>query len=397
MQKNLLSTDNRCSGLEILHLQADFYPLLSRSLNILLSILFAFSGLAQDSIDPDTAIQKGIPEIGITGHLGFVIPHHAEVKNLITGHSKGIGFSADWATRGHRTWHNEYPHSRLGIDLFYHDLGNPEQLGFQLCLTPCINLQVNKPRERYEQRIKAGVGIGYTSKIWDLEDNVQSTFISSPLSTVLMVESQSKWKISDKWQVILGMRLTHLSNAAFRMPNLGTNNIGLFAGIIKSGKTGSFKRSAPTWTPTKKLSFNTMGAFGLKEILPPLGKKYLTWTFTGLADYRLNYRGSLVLGIDLFGNESLPVLLEESQGYSEKGDMIRFGITGGYFINVDQWRFAFMAGGYLRNPYQQSGWMYSRIRLSYNFTSQWFAAIALKTHKTVADHIELGIGYQWRQ
>ena len=369
------------------------YILLTQSLILLLLLVTASEASGQRDCAPD------LSQVNLTTHKGFVIPHHPEVKNLITEHSTafGICFSRPARHQGNQ-WSRHYPESQLGIDLLIADLGNTSVLGHQLSMSPYVDLQLFQTT-RLEHRLKMGAGLGYSTKQWDLIENVQNTFISSPLSAALSMQTYLNYWISDRFAVSAGMRMTHFSNAAYRMPNLGTNMPSAFLGIIYTGHhrwPSGFEQQYEDTSFTRSLSLRSQGAYCQKEILPPLGKKYHIATFSTWADYRVTYKSSLQLQADVMYNESLPVLIEDSGIESQSGDAVRLGIAAGYALHFDVWQLAVQLGAYLKNSYAKSGWMYNRVRVSYDFAERWLASIALKTHKTVADHAEIGIGYRWK-
>lgn len=338
-------------------------------------------------------------------HGGFVIPHHPEIRSLVTGHARGLGFSYERRCSGQRDWHKAYIEPALMVEGLAMDLGNPEQLGQQYSIVTGIILSLSH-QSMVDHRLKMGIGPGYSTKIWDLNTNHESTVVGSRFSSALVLEYSAVVPVLRRgWHLNLGARMTHFSNGAFKMPNLGTNVPSIFIGIWH-GETLKFRPTG--WDPQSRYggvtprdsssrhSFSIFGGTGLREILPPGGPKYQIFTFTGGYDYRVSYKSAFGIFADVVYNQALTPLIEEvGETVESRADNLRLGLAAGYTLHFDDWHLKFMTGAYLKNEYKKSGWMYNRVTLRKHFASGWFASIGLKTHKTVADHGEWGFGYNF--
>lgn len=328
-------------------------------------------------------------------HGGYVIPHHPEMKSLITGHAKGFELCAEFTTDGSKEWHSAYKNPSLGLDFFMTSLGNPEQLGeqYSLLLGPILPLN---PGKKISARLQIGMGPGIATKTWDLETNYQATPIGSTLNGALLAQLELLIPISNRARLSVGARMSHLSNAAFKLPNLGTNLTSVFLGLhlgkIKTVTPPSLdEKPEPSFKPKM---FSAGLSTGFREILPPGGRKYQTWTLSVGRDWRRTYKSAFGVYADVFYNPALTPLLEQA-GEKDLTHManVRLGISGAYTIHFQNWHLLFVVGGYLKNDFKRDGWIYNKVSLRYHFPKSWYASFGMKTHLSVADHWEWGIGY----
>ena len=135
---------------------------------------------------------------------------------------------------------------------------------------------------------------------------------------------------------------------------------------------------------------------GWKEISPPNGKKYPSFTLSGLQEYQATYKSSFGLGMDVMYNSSLKKLMErfdtDNSGVSSS-DVFQLGAAFTYGLHFDRVVLRIQQGVYLRSKWKSDGSLYHRVMLRYAFNSHWQMHLGLKTHFATADHGELGLVY----
>jgi Lipid A 3-O-deacylase (PagL) len=334
-------------------------------------------------------------------HYGFIVPHTAGMLHLIQGHS--FGGSVQYLRQsGTKTWENAWHNPQRGFDFTFINTGNARQFGNQFAFSYVMHLPVyrqervilhpDKPGIR--SWIGIGLGAGYATKTWDLRDNTQAAVIGSHLNVALTLQYQIEALSFARGAIRTGIRITHFSNGSYKTPNLGTNNASfVIAYLMNEGRTDPDHRLtlSKRWRPYK----TTVGLMsGLKEIQPPLGKKYSASTLSFFHDRRISYKSSFGAGIDLFYNSSLVPLMERYQGEKPNfGRTVQIGIVGGYTMHFNDFELKMQQGFYVKDNWKNDGSFYNRFGLRYFWNSHFYNQLTLKTHFAKADFGELGLGY----
>lgn len=362
---------------------------------VLISIVFLFVSLCVFATDT-TGTGKWYIRVGM--HGGFIPAHREQMSHLLQGHSAGAFVQLLKPTDGSREWHTLYNYPETGFDLFYLSTGNPRQLGNQMGICYTANLPLNRRlREtpRFRHWIGLGIGAGYATRIWDLETNHQSDVLGSHLNAALVLAWYTRLAKRNHFDLQTGLRITHFSNGAYQLPNLGTNNVALFlaAGF---GSTDVAKHTTDPISAKgeKKITFSISASAGLQEIPPFTYKKYPVGTFSTWMNFRTVNKHSWTAGFDVFKKEALLVLLERRNG--EPAHAIQSwqsGFAAGYNMHFNRLSFAIQQGLYLTNSWKDSGLLYHRFGLQYEITNHLQARLMLKTHFARADHSEWGIAY----
>jgi len=333
---------------------------------------------------------------------GSLMAHRESIRPLITDHL--LGTELQWSKRlnGNKNWHQLYRLPSLGISFSYADLGNKNAIGKQFALTPFIELPIGKDKRALEQHLQFGLGIGYTDKVWDLQENLKSLVLSSHFNASIFLQYALKGDFSflgDEersrnsslfWSA--GLRLHHFSNAAWKMPNLGTNNLLAFAGIgMKMGEAPEQKVADKSFSKVKQ--FVLSYGIGFRENNPPLGVKHAMHTLRLEALQRVSPKSSIGLSPEILYNRSLEALLRRDGAAHEFQDLLQAGIAAHYALHFSRMNFNGMVGAYILNQSTYRGSLYYRVGLRYAFSPKLSSHLMLKTHAFKADHAELGIAY----
>ena len=156
--------------------------------------------------------------------MGYALPHRSEMLALVTGHSHEMNCRiGNWNTTGWR--HNWQQHGPVwqGVQAGWLN-GGSEELGDMASAMWLVELPV---RRRWY--IELGTGLGGATSPYDPIERPLSIAIGTRLnagihlgSTVQVVQREQSW-------VAVGAGLTHFSNGALALPNLGINNVHLRA------------------------------------------------------------------------------------------------------------------------------------------------------------------------
>lgn len=383
------------------------------SLSILLIVAIAAFATAQG----DSLLFKNSdePSIYFAPHYGFIVPHTSLVVPLVQGHSVGVDLLLEKRTNGNRQWHQCYGFPSHSLNIFYNYTGNPDALGSQYVMAYSLRLPLDKFETdetrtqtidgkkttviRNKHDLMLGIGAGYATRVWNLQDNHQAAILGSHFNVALVLQYQHRIGGADrKRQLSGGLRITHLSNGSFKTPNLGTNNVSVYIGcsLHKTGVHYAYKQPEEQLNNIeyKKNTSTLSVTTGLKEIQPPLGRKYQTLTFSFLQDRRVTFKSSVGIGSDLFYNSALKPLIERYRDYTPTlARTLQLGLLFSYSLHFNAFELKMQQGIYVLDHWKNDGMFYNRFGLRYRFREHCFAQLTLKTHFAKADFAELGIGY----
>jgi Lipid A 3-O-deacylase (PagL) len=341
--------------------------------------------------------------VAISPHGGFVVPHHKSVTHLIQGHSAGFHLYAKRLTNGTKYWHEAYNMPEHGVDFTFTNTGNPTQLGQQYSTSYLLNLPLNGKRyvedwlrifnRGFRHWIGLGIGMGYTTRRWDLETNHQAAMLGSRLNIALSLQYSVRIASFKNGELRSGIRMSHLSNGAFQLPNLGTNNAGLLVSYVVGNNRAAYMKVIPT--PDFHRSIFSVGIVsGLKEIPPPTGRKYAAVVLSALAERRISYKSAFGVGLDAFYDSSLrPLVLQRTGDSVTPSQVMQLGAVCSYSLFFDRFALKIQQGFYVIDAQRLNGSLYHRVGLRYAIGNHLYAQLTLKTHFAKADYGELGIGY----
>lgn len=333
--------------------------------------------------------------VALSGHFGSMVAHRPEIRNLLTGHAWGLEGNLYWNACGNAQWHHYYNLPQRGIDVHFTDLGNPEQLGQQYSISPYIRLQLNSTSRKLNQFLKLGMGVGYTTKTWDLETNVKGLVIGSSFNAAIHIQYVLEGEINEKMRWNTGLRIMHFSNGSFQLPNLGTNNLTLFAGLQMGKPTPKLKMEDYNWEEGNEMILGKYQAVsyevGFRENFPPGGPKHAVHTVRYQFRKKFSNKSSWMAIADASYNRSLKPLLVRDQVFEGNEDLFQFGLAGGYGLHFGRTSFDMMMGVYLVNEYSDRGPLYHRFGLTHQLKRNWYGTMMLKTHFAKADHLAIGI------
>lgn len=329
-------------------------------------------------------------------HYGYVWAHRPRVAHLTTGHTQGVEVSLQTQTDGSKWWHRVHGYPQTGISVMYYDLANPVVVGNATAMIGYINFPLVR-RENFQFSFQAGAGLGYLSKKFDPVTDHKNMGIGSHLNSTIRVSFLSQYKISKNIFLHLNYGITHFSNAAYRLPNLGINNISLSGGMSYQFSEPE-KFLVPEIPPVDKrwIAELIYGA-SVKENFPPDGKQYFAHTFYFQLVKPLDHKSRLAIGVDGFYDLSLFRFVNDEAYASDKHlKTIRSGIHGGYEMQINHFTLLVHMGYYLIDETKIDGQFYHRYGLKYELNKHLFVNLSLKTHWGRADYAELGIGWRSR-
>ena len=335
---------------------------------------------------------------------GFVVPHNSLMEPLITAHS--LGGSVRVVKRvSNRLYSRPYGNPYQGVDFTFINTGNNTQLGKQFSLNFWNQFPINRrifgAPILDKKFLHLGIGLGYTTKIWDLQTNYQAPVLGSHVNAVLSIGFEQQVYASKSLQYKMGVRVTHFSNGAFQLPNLGTNTLAVTLGVqtkpvapIKH-KDGEYE--ILLLRLLSRYNYSLSYTQGWKEVMQPYGKKYPIYLLSAGWDFRTSrVKHCFGLTADLMFNSSLIPLMENRDGVQPNNSSVfQLGVGPTFCQNFGNTQLRIVQGIYLRDKWAETTPVYQRVIIRHAPKDKhWFIQFGLKTHFAKADYGELGFGYR---
>lgn len=322
--------------------------------------------------------------------VGILLAHHEIMAHLANSLSYAGELSFYIHSKGRENWQKAYRYPTYGVTLFGASLGNDSILGKSLGLFPFIEFPFIR-RNNFIFSARLGAGLGYISKRYDKDFNPKNVAMSSAVNALISIGLKATYQFKSN-ELSFGFDMTHLSNAAFKMPNLGINlpYFSLAYGYTLQQQPKDSVGSVPI-VPKKKWLIGATLIASAKENSPSGGEKYPVYALSLHTRRFFNYKTGLELAVDVISKQSIRGVQEDIP--KSQLDLIQVGLFAGFLLPLDQFHFVVGMGTYVRDKFNQDGRLYHRIGMRYYFKNGINTQLVLHSHWGRADFAELGIGY----
>jgi hypothetical protein len=324
------------------------------------------------------------------------LAHREKIENIVLGHTFGFEISLLHQTDGSKAWQVVHNYPQTGFSFVHLNLANEELLGDANALVAFINLPFIR-NKNFLFSLHIASGLGYLSKRWQRTEEYKNLAISSHVNAAVQFMAETRYRISKNLFMNLNYGITHFSNGAYHVPNLGINNISLNGGIAYQFSEPE-KYLTPEFPPLdKRWQLDILYGFGVKETLPPAGKQFFAHTLCVSFLKPFTYASIACIGMDFFYDLSLQrVITDAADANDLRKKMFRSGIHVGYEMLVNKFTLLLHMGVYIIDEVKTDGNFYHRVGLKYAFTQHFFGNLSLKTHYFRADFVELGAGWKFK-
>lgn len=350
-----------------------------------------------DSYAQQSVQKSGNSFIGASFYSGKVLVASPKAKHLNKGYSQTYELSYITRTSGNQAWQQKsnYPYFTLAIS--YAVFGYPDILGEAIGILPSLTFDVIK-RKKISLQWGYGFSVAYLTKKFNIVENPTNTVISTNVNNIQQMNLNIRYTINNRLNFALGGSLTHYSNGAYKLPNLGINVPTVKAGIFyKINATDKLLKSDTLNIPVKKEIINIQLASGVKEYRTPGGPKYLIHGLSVSVSLKKTYVSNFHLGTDLFFDGSTYNYLVNTSDF--ESEELKKSFKGGFFMGyefmMNKMSITLNVGHYFYNPYLRSSWIYQRWNYKYYLNNYIFISMHLKSHLFVADVITSGIGVRF--
>ncbi len=348
---------------------------------LVIALFVAFTSLSQSKIEWGIDYRQKV---------GFLAAHRGVMGHLPQNQSYASELSVFFQTKGRKQWHKACRYPIVGATLFGGSVGNNEILGTFWGAYSFIEFPFVKTKH-YELVGKLGSGLGYGTKVYDPLLNPKNVAMSTHFNTIICFGLKNSF-VFNRNKISLGVDLTHFSNGAIKVPNLGVNLPYLSLGYSRTIRKTQFD-SLPHQNviPFKKWLFGVTAIGSVKEIFPTGQKKYpvfaLSAHFRWFDRPKVGFEGAF----DIISKQI--IMKYKSEITKSQWDILQVGLYAGYLLPLDQFHFTIGMGVYIKDKYQPEDYFYHRVGMRYYFKNGLNTQVVLKSHWARADYVEWGLGY----
>lgn len=334
---------------------------------------------------------------------GKMIKHTKKFRTDMPPHSSAYEVNFLLHSYGRKSWQQRRNYPVVGFGFTYTNYGLDSVYGKCFAIYPNVTLPLVRAK-RLEWTIRFGFGLGYATKhferypVWD----TLNTAIGSAINNYTLVMTDLRYRINKHWDVQVGGNFSHMSNAAFRTPNLGINMYGAHVGLRYSPVTSQPQLIKKNWLPLKNrwLIQARIGIAGTELAAPdgPLYPMYITSLYISKRYLSVN---KAFAGLDYYYDPHLYAFYRNNEIYAgEEKKHARFPsiYIGNEFLFGHVGVFL-QAGYYLLNGkekdtpyYEKIGGNLYIIQREKGILKELYGSALLKAHLTQAELVELGLG-----
>jgi len=325
---------------------------------------------------------------------GFLIAHRSIMGHVVKEHAFATEVSYYFKGNGEKYWHDPYNNPRYGISGFAGTVGNRDLFGVYYGAYAFMSMPLIKTK-RFSFSGRLGAGISYAPKVYHNVTNNLSIATSTYVNALVSLAVESRYEFG-RHSVNAILDMTHFSNGAMKVPNLGLNvpfvSVGYGYKIREAKKHDSL---AVNSVDVKKWEFGAVGLISAKEVYPVGGRKYPIYGFNILGRRYFKPQVGMELSLDLMHKGSLRTYQPDVP--MTEGELLQVGAFAGYLLPFNRFHLVVGMGYYLRDKFKFQEPVYHRVGMRYVFDNGLNLNLVLKSHWARADYIEYGIGYTFKR
>lgn len=326
---------------------------------------------------------------------GFLLAHRPDIKHL-AAHNYGLEVAYEKEVEN-TLWGSYYVKPSIGYTLQYYSFGK-EETGYSLGLfahTKFNLLRIGNTDIKW----RMGVGLAHLSEKFELEDNRRNQAIGSHLNGSMQFGLIAHKDLFHKRDFIeYGISISHFSNAAFKIPNLGYN---LPSVTFRYG-WGYKKLDTPSTVSQRRdpvMRWRASLIYGRKQADFAAPRDFNNYGIqlrgirkvNGIKAWRFGLDYTLDKTYRYFDDPSFPL------DSISMGDKSELGINAGYQWNFGNVDVVGELGVYAYRPGSIKTPLYQRMGIVYKVTRNVSVQGMLRFHTGVADFLEMGVNYTlWR-
>ncbi len=367
-----------------------------RFLSLLLLLLIQLPVRAQQPAWSGVGIESNVM-------IGKMFRHNKKFTGPIPSHSYSFELNIVKKTYGQKDWQQRRRYPQVGVGFYYNNYNMPDVYGQAFGIFPNIQLPLIRSGN-FEWTVRAGMGFCYFTKPYERlpEPNTVNTAIGSHLNNISPFSTDIRWSINEHWDVQAGFNFSHVSSAAYRMPNLGVNMYGAHIGIRYFPVTSKPQKIQRTLVPLKnRWLFQARASVAFIEDSPADGPLNMVYMGAIFASKRYWSKNKVYAGVDYYYNSAKYAKLKSIEHFegSEMSHATQVAVFAGNEFLLGRLGVVMQVGYYLHRMDEQNEKVYQKIGGNFylvqrekGFIKEVFFSGLLKTHMASAELAEFGLG-----
>lgn len=360
-------------------------------------------GLLLLSTLPNSLRAQGNIALEANFMAGKVLKHSVKFRPPVPDLSKAFELAIVKQTTGKQDWEQRRHYPVWGVGATYTNYGIDSIYGSAIGLYPFLQTYIIRG-EHLKWTLRGGMGIGYVTRhyerapTWDTLNNA----IGSAVNNFTLIETDLRYRITTNWTLQAGINFSHLSNGAMKQPNLGINMYGAHIGLrywLDSDRPRLIDRERPK-LPNRFLVQARLG-IAFNESGTTDGPIYPTYLASAFVSRRYKSRNKIYIGLDYSYHTRIYAFQRNNE--INVGKEAANSWKSAVFIG-HEWMFGQMAlvaqiGYYLKDAalrqdpyYEKIGYNYYLVRNEHGALKELCLTMLLKTHKSIAELVEFGLG-----
>lgn len=342
---------------------------------------------------PRINAQKKNLGLSITPEFGYLLAHRITMGHLIKEHAYAVNLNSVIYTNGKKKWHHDFLYPEFNFGITYASLGNNEILGKAFGLGGGIYLPFFR-KNQWSLGTHLNAVLAVVTKPYDVETNPKNNAIGSYVNGLFKIGLRVEKRINQH-AFGLNIGITHLSNGAIRLPNLGLNFplLGLhytyYFAPVNTLETPTDERVGQ---PLKSWQFFTQIIGSSNQIYPTGGNNYGVVAVSNYFHYKIERKFTVEGGIDVSYSQSL---IKQVEGEWDRAKNLRVGIYAGYVLPIHRFEFYVGMGGYAYDRLNANGRWFHKFGTRFQIYDFIWANISIKSHWFKADYFEYGLSFRW--
>ncbi len=364
------------------------------SLLLILSPFFAFA--------QEPASLKGW---GVEANLfeGKVIKHTVKFHLPIPEMSTGLDINLAYHSYGRKEWEERRGYPFLGIGITYTNYGMDSVYGRCFSIFPNLTIPLIMGK-KLEWTLRIGDGMGYVTRHYGripISDTLNNA-IGSHLNDYASFNMDIRYHVSKKFDVQAGVNFSHISDASYHQPNLGINLAGSHIGLRYFPGTSNPERIHHKLKPlSNRWLIEGRVALAFTQSEAPSGPLFPVYMGSVYTSRRWLSKNKIFGGLDISYHQSIYSFLKNNQiaPGEEPQNSYKTAIFAGNEFLFGRVGVMLQVGFYLKQAalkqdiyYEKIGGNYYLVQREKGPIKELFLTGLLKTHKTIAELAEFGIG-----
>ncbi len=337
---------------------------------------------------------------------GKVFKHSTKFLAPVPDFSSAFEVALVQQTDGRKEWQQRRKYPLWGVGITYTDYGLNDIYGKCIGIYPILQFPVVRGK-KLEWTIRFGLGLGYVTRRyshapdWDTLNNA----ISSHLNNFTLFTTDLRYHVNKHWDVQLGANFSHISNAAFRQPNLGVNMYGAHLGVRYYPATSEPEKLARKLTPlTNRWLVQARLGIAMNGAGNGSGPIYPVYLASWYASKRYAGKNKAFIGIDYSYHSNIYAFEKNNEIFpgDEKAHAWKSAVFVGHEWLMGRGAVMLQVGVYIKEAvlrldpyYEKLGYNYYIIRQEKGLLKELYLSALLKTHLTQAELAELGLGFSF--